>query len=297
MRYLILGKNIARGVRNDDSGALNKYFELGWELVGSRVDFIRKVKEDPTYLQDTTVVTPSDRMFFYSLFAPRVESSEVFFAEKINQLNSQDEIEDWTESQKFTFLNAKNFVSEASGEYLYASQDSSLIRDGFNLGNVSLTFVDTKPFVVISLRFRDHASRRNSAPRKAAKLVTELRKIGIQNIYIFGRGSELIAQKVNATFISRLDEFVFLIKHVNCLGVIGQSSGPIVLALMSTPKLICIIDQTGAADLEGNNAVLGGRCIQFGGGKIRKFSSIKRKDREEIKHLLYKELTNLNDGK
>lgn len=296
MRYLILGKNISRGVRNDDSGALNKYFELGWELVGSRVDFIRKINENPTYLQDTTVITPSDRVFFYSLFAPRVESSEVFFAEKIKQLNPQDEIEDWTESQKFAFLNARNFVSENSGEYLYVRQDSSLIRDGFDLSKVSINTIDKKPFVVISLRFRDHASRRNSAPRKAIKLVSELQKNGIQNIYIFGRGSERIARKVNATFISRLDEFVFLIKHNDCLGLIGQSSGPIVLALMSTSKLICIIDQTGAADLEGNNAVLGGKCIQFGGGKIRKFSSIKRKERKEITSLLLRELPNLNQS-
>jgi hypothetical protein len=297
MRYLILGKNIASGVQDDDSGALNKYFELGWELVGSRIDFIRKINDNPAYLHDTTVITPSDRMFFYTLFAPKVESSEFFFAEKINQLKPQDEIEDWTESLEFAFLNVNSFVSEDSGEYVYASQDLSLIRDGFDLGKASLIPVDKTPFVVISLRFRDHVSRRNSAPRKAVKLVGELRKNGIQNVYIFGRGSERIADEVNATFISRLDEFAFLIKHDGCLGVIGQSSGPMVLALITTPKLICIIDQTGAADLEGNNAVLGGRCIQFGGGKIRKFSSITRKHRKEITHLLHKELASRNKSK
>jgi hypothetical protein len=297
MRYLILGKNIAQGVRSDDSGALNKYFELGWELVGSRVDFIRKVNSNPRYLQDTTVITPRDRIFFYSLIAPKVESSEIFFSEKIKHLNSEDVIEDWTESQKFTFLNAKNFASKETGKYLYADEDSRLIRDGFDLGKVTLNPANTLPFVVISLRFRDHASGRNSAPRKAVKLITELQKNGIKNIYIFGRGSERIAQKVSATFVGRLDEFVFLIKHDQCLGVIGQSSGPIVLALMATPKLICIIDQTGAADLEGNNAVLGGRCIQFGGGKIIKFKSIKQKNRKIIVQLIHEQLTELNKDK
>jgi hypothetical protein len=285
MRYLILGKNLARGVLNDDSAALNEYFELGWELVGSRIDLIRNLNSDAGYLNNTTIVTPYDRMFFYTKFTKNVESSEIFFLQKFNKLNPSDIVEDWTESLHFNFL-TDGFVSKENGLYKFAQEDSSLIRDGFDLNKVKIQPGKGIPFVVISLRFRDHVAKRNSAPKKVIKLIKKLQKNGVKEIYIFGRGAEQVAEAVKATFISRLDEFVFLIKHDNCLGLIGQSSGPMVLALMTTPHLVCIIDPTGAADLNGNNAVLGGKCIQFGGGRITKFQSISRQNRKVILELI-----------
>jgi hypothetical protein len=40
MKYIILSKNINKGIVGDDSSNLNSYFELGWEVVGSRVEFV-----------------------------------------------------------------------------------------------------------------------------------------------------------------------------------------------------------------------------------------------------------------
>ena len=63
MNYLILSKNINEGVVGDDSSSLAEYFELGWEVVGSRMDFIAKLNLGLIDKKTTTIVTIKDRMF------------------------------------------------------------------------------------------------------------------------------------------------------------------------------------------------------------------------------------------
>jgi hypothetical protein len=298
MRYLILGKNIASGIKQNDSADLNVYFELGWELVGSRIDLIREINKNPNFLSSTTIITPQDRMFLYTSFANNVESAESFFLNSTNFLNQGYEIEDWTETRKFRFLNTDEFSFKNDGVYKFFKEDSYKIREGFDLSKVAKEIATIEPYVVISLRFRDHDPYRNSIPKQIINFIKELQSNNIKHIYVFGRGSEGIAKKVGAYYVERLDEFTYLIRQNNCLAFIGQSSGPVLLALMTTPNLICIIDQSDASDLNGNNAVLGGKCIHFGGGEIRKFRSIKRKDKKELLTLiknLYKEYKQKNN--
>ena len=70
MKYLILSKNVKKGIPGDDSRKLTEYFELGWEVVGSRIDFIADLNMGKIDRDNTTIVCIEDRMFFYEKVGP-----------------------------------------------------------------------------------------------------------------------------------------------------------------------------------------------------------------------------------
>jgi hypothetical protein len=80
---------------------------------------------------------------------------------------------------------------------------------------------------------------------------------------VVGRGSELFCEKYNCKYVERLVDFVSLIKNKNCKGYITQSTGTACLSFVCSHSPIYLIDNQRCSDITGNNAVLGGRCIQL----------------------------------
>jgi hypothetical protein len=56
MKYIILGKALNKGTINNDSSELSVYFELGWEVVGSRMDIIKQINGNQLDIENTTLV-------------------------------------------------------------------------------------------------------------------------------------------------------------------------------------------------------------------------------------------------
>jgi hypothetical protein len=264
MNYIILGKSIKKGISNDDSSSLSVYFELGWEVVGSRIDFIKLVKTRNIDSNNYTAVTSSDRVFFYSKIFDNVISYDDF--SKIN-VTSEDTVDDWTISKTpggsnyFSFLDEKSFVGE-DRKYIRYDEDYNEIFNGFDLSKVSIQ--KPEKYAVLGLRKRDHSSNKNFQPSFFENLVEKINKNLTTNVYVVGYGTEEFCKNTGCTYVEKLIDFVYLIKDKNrCVSYVTQSTGTAVLSLSSSEVPIHLLDHTGCSDLMGNNAVLGGKCIQF----------------------------------
>lgn len=259
MKYIILGKSLRKGTIGNDSSDLSVYFELGWEVVGSRFDIINLIASENIDINNTTLVTTEDRKFMYSKFFNKTISYDDF----LNVVVSDDSVEDWTISRNFRFLNAyNNFVDLSSKKYLHYDRDYNLIFNGYDIQN-SVYSNQQEKFVVLALRYREHNSHKNADTSLFKELVTKIKLHITKNIFVVGYGSEYFCQENGCTYIDKLVDYVSLIKNKNCITLISQSTGTLCLALTSSETHIQLIDHTRCSELNGDNAVLGGRCVHF----------------------------------
>lgn len=257
MKYLILGKNVNKGIEGDDSGLLKEYFELGWEVVGSRIDLICLYNEGCLNEDEITLVTIDDRMFFYTKYYKSVISYDEFV--KLN-VPPEDVCGDWPTRHEsyFGFANFRAFINPKTLEYVRKDQDLDLIFNGFDLeGAIN----PQEPFVTMCIRRRDWCSDRNSDVSFYQKIVD-----GIKDkfpIYVAGKGNEEFCEMNGINYVPRLKDYVALIKNQNCRCLITQSTGLAVLALTCAETDIHLVDHAGASDINGLNAISGGRPIHF----------------------------------
>ena len=66
MKYVLGKSNGFNATVKSDSGSLNEYWELGWELGGSRLLLIKDLIEGNVSKTDT-IITLKDRMFLYRI--------------------------------------------------------------------------------------------------------------------------------------------------------------------------------------------------------------------------------------
>lgn len=259
MNYIILGKSQKKGTITDDSSSLQIYFELGWEVVGSRIDIINLINSNKIDIENTTLVTTNDRKFMYTKFFPNVISTEDY--NKLDKNNSK--IYDWTESLNFRFLNAyDNFVDPITKKYVNLERDYETLFNGFDLSESIYNDLDEN-YVVIAMRYREHNGHKNANEIFFKKLVHELKNVVTKKIFVVGYGSERFCEENNCIYVDRLVDYVSLIKNKKCLSLIAQSTGTLCLALMCSNVHIQLLDHAKASEIHGDNAVLGGVCVQL----------------------------------
>jgi hypothetical protein len=259
MKYIILGKGIKKGTINDDSSDLSTYFELGWEVVGSRIDIINYLQSNKIDVNELTLVTLEDRKFMYNSFYPNVISFDEYLKVKKNE----DSVEDWTITRNFSFLNAyNNFVNPQTKELQNIERDYELLFNGYNLESSDYNYIKEN-YVVLALRYREHNSGKNADEIFFKDLVLKIKNQICDKVFVVGYGSEKFSTDNNCVYINRLVDFVCLIKNKNCLSLVAQSTGTLCLALMSSNSHIHLLDHTKCSDLLGDNAVLGGKCVQL----------------------------------
>jgi len=257
MKYIILSKNLNEGIVGNDSSLLTQYFELGWEIVGNRLDFIAELNKGNIDIKNTTIVTLEDRMFLYTKIYKNVISYETF---RDMILQQEDSVEDWVQNfNQIKFLNAKDFINKDTKKYVRHDEDIDAIFNGYTL-NQEIK-VDGNYFV-LGIRLRDHCSHRNSNLNFYRDLIKLLKTI-TPNIFIVGKSLEHFCKQNECYYLDKLKDFVDLIKRPECISFIGQSTGTMLLAFCSAECPIHLVDSSKASDLAGDNAVLGGRCIQF----------------------------------
>lgn len=261
MKYLIAGKSIVSGTHDDDSGIMREYFELGWETVGSRIDAIALYNQGLISPEDTCIVTTKDRMFFYSKWFDNVMDHDLYEAKDEGLLNS--EVVDWTENHlELNFCKDGFIDSNDNQKYARYDEDKELITEGWDLSNAITP--PSKPFIVLAMRWRAWCPNRNTDVNFFEKLIRKIKtKYTNIPIFIVGRGFEEFCKKNYVTFLTELKDYVSLIKSENCMALVGQSTGTTLLALTCADTDIHVIDPSGASELEGNNAVLGGKPVQF----------------------------------
>jgi|688.fasta_scaffold390275_2 hypothetical protein len=260
MKYIILGKALNKGTVNNDSSDLSVYFELGWEVVGSRMDIIKLINNNTIDTENTTLVTVEDRKFMYEKFYKKVISYEKF----LNVKTPMDTVLDWTIDRNFSFLDAySDYVDVTTKKYKYFDRDFEMIFNGFNLTNSIFPNNQDSKFVVLALRYRDHNRHKNADESFFKKMVKEIKEKITKNIYIVGYGSEKFSDENDCIYVNKLVDFVNLIKHKNCISLISQSTGTVCLSFLCSVAPIHLLDHTSCSEINGDNAVLGGKCIHF----------------------------------
>jgi hypothetical protein len=280
MKYIILGKSLKKGVSGNDSGDLSTYFELGWEVVGSRIDFIRLLKTEN--LSNCVAVTTDDRIFFYSKFFENVISYDQF--QKV--VTFEDIVDDWTSSKTsgnyFSFLYEETFV-DSSGKYVYYEEDYDEIFNGFDFSNVSIK--KPEKYVVIGLRTRDHSDQKNFTNYIDFydKIIEKIKEEVTSNIFVVGFGTEKFCEKHQCKYVDKLVDFVYLIKdREKCIGQVTQSTGTLVLSLICSEVPIHLLDTNLVAQLNSKNAVLGGKCVHFCKGPIYHYAKSSLNDHDIV---------------
>lgn len=264
MKYLILSKDFSKGEVGDDSGSLGNYFELGWECIGSRFDFIALYNQNKIDEENTTVVTIQDRAFFYTKFYKNVISHDRFLElMKSGDIGDKDILDDWAVGHKnLRFLNG-GFTDDQTQKYYRYNEDKDLIFNGFDLqGSITPEY----EFIVMCIRHRGWTPSRNSNVDFYQSVVEKIKDK--YPIFVVGKGNEGFCEKNNITHVERLKDYVSLIKNKNCKGLVCQSTGTAVLAFNCAEVDIHLIDDNGASEVNGVNPVLGGKPSQFCSGGI-----------------------------
>ena len=141
MNYIVCGIDFKSGTKEDDSILLNQYFELGWEMVGSRIDVIAQKNMGLFDQENTTIVTLADRMFMYQKLFKNVISSKEFLQRVKTEpglsyrtfgSGTNSRVKDWAWDQQFSFLNFSQHCDE-SGRYVRYVEDFDDIFDGYQL--------------------------------------------------------------------------------------------------------------------------------------------------------------------
>lgn len=264
MKYLILSKNDIKGVPGDDSsedGDITKYFELGWESIGSRFELIKLVNLNSINQDNVTAVTIKDRMFMYEDFYRNVISYEDF---KEKNIPEKDICFDCTQFyDKIGASNpSKGFIQVQSKprilKYYRYLKDGELIRNGFNLSGA---INPENNFVVLGIRNRGWVEHRNS-DKSFFKIVANNLRQG-HNIYVAGKCNEDFCKKNGFTYIESLKDYVALIKHEKCKGLITQACGLAVLAITCADCDIHLLDNSRCSSLDGICAIDGGQQTHF----------------------------------
>lgn len=274
MRYIVAGKNNAAGIKGNDSSNLAVYFELGWEVVGSRLDAIKFLKTGKFLNDETTIVTIADRMFMYSSIFKNVISWE----ELVRRINSKeigifDTIEDWTQTRQFSFLNLnKDFEfwenrdasPESNSRYSRYEEDHEEITNGFAKNEKFLNDLNhNEKYYVVCLRFRDHDSVRSSPPDWWSQLLEKIYFETNRKIFLVGHGAESFIKNDFMIHVPKLQDYVTLIQDSRCKAVIAQSTGTCGLAFSASKAPVHWIDHTNVSFINQNNAVMGGNCAMF----------------------------------
>ena len=279
MKYIIAGKNEAAGKVGNDSSQLGTYFELGWEVVGSRLDAIKLLKTGKLINDETTIVTVEDRMFMYTSIFKNVISWDEF--KTLNK--SLNKVDDWTAQQNFSFLNTNNSNEfwenndnsvQANSRYSRYEEDYDEITNGFTKNDSFLkSLSDDETFYVACLRFRDHCNFRSSPVEWWTALLNKIVSETNKRIFLIGHGSENFEKNDMMKHVSRLQDYVTLIQDPRCRAVIAQSTGTCGLAFSASKAPVHWIDHANVSFINENNPVMGGTCAFFLKSPVYRYSS------------------------
>ena len=175
MRYVILSVNTKAGISDNDSGNLTQYFELGWELIISRLYLIHLIAEkfiDP--IKDI-IVTNDSRQFLYNNFCKTVISYETFLT--IN-LTTEDTVFNIPYFLEKTFPYEKNIAkwpwyiknNENYETYHYTVEQIPDIVS-FDLLPTNNVIKNNSKYICLVVRKRDHVKFRSHSEEQIESIL------------------------------------------------------------------------------------------------------------------------------
>jgi len=241
-----------------DSSSLSEYWELGWEIGGSRIILLKDLL-DQKISKDSTIVTLKDRMFLYDNIFPNVKAYE----DKVDNTI-------WdTRYCDYNFIEPKLRDIEHNPNYK-TPEMINLIKKTGEVKNMD------SEYYVIHYRQRPHGGDRNIDNEAYRLLISSLDKKGIKYI-VYGKNSKNLLENRPLQETSLSDANAFL-KGINCLGLIGPVSGGSMIALLSCNSNHHIIDSSHIMSHMNTKThpLYHGNGANFSDGKIHYYNNIKK---------------------
>jgi len=222
MKYYIVGKTSEKGPTYEDSGDLNSYYELGWELMMTRVR-VKKMKHLGIFKDEDVVVTTNDeRKFLYT-----TEFNNVISWSEFINLGVNDNIVDLVNLSITD--NHQDMINDVI-------QDDDLINKlcSFEVDSKSKLKIKDK-FVCLQFRKRVHSSERNIDEEKFKDILNLITENYGLDVYVMGFGSEMFCDN-KKIFYANLQQFTTLINDENCILFYSAMSGVAHLSNFFTSK-------------------------------------------------------------
>lgn len=245
MKYIITGKHTKDGSFTNDSGNLDEYTELGWELMVARLHAI-KLLEDGVVTKNDTIITHPDRKCLYT---------EIFQSVKSDLPN--------------TICDTVDIVSHM-GDLI--QQPHPLCHNKELITSIcydhALLQHQKRPFICIAARQRAWNRNNNVSLQYWAELIEFVNTKGYDT-YVFGKGAEPLANGYNSYHVN-LSGWCTALHHPLCQFAIGPMTGAMIVTQLCYSGKVLIIDQNNMCSglSYKDHPLFYGDCVNFSGAKI-----------------------------
>lgn len=231
IRY-VLGKQIVKGDLNSDSGNLNEYTELGWELMVNRFRFMTSNID----YSNACVVTLKDRQFLYPFVKTEIYNS-----------NENYDCDFVMDCENYLTGNVSNIHKDNANGF---TQFSSLE-------------MNIPECCIIHIRMRQWVAERNANLDKLNDLINSIKTFGIK-IYIFGQGIESFFNEDETIQIVNLQEYATIMNNHNCKFMIGSMSGGTMISqICAREKLPTFVYETHSRNGVMNHPLFHADVVNF----------------------------------
>jgi hypothetical protein len=217
MTYIITGTG-----QKSDIGTTEKYTELGWELMVSRLAYIRDLHKG-IWTPDDVVVTITDRKFLYSKIAKNVIGIE-------DIKDTKEKVFEYTFTEngncicKFEDLGDlhDDYISKKSNHYKYPECKDDILKVDYS--NVEEKYHISEKFAGALIRIRRWCSGRNLNDTFYRSILDSL-KSKYKKVFVFGIGSERIWKDKNVIYLDSLQDWASVMNHPLCDVIVAPGSG------------------------------------------------------------------------
>jgi len=247
--YIIAGCNTKNGTVGDDSARGEEYFELGWELVLTRLCVISGLKNKLFDPEKDTIVTINTRQFLYTSLFKNVISYQEFLSRNVSKDDIYDltmDVGNWVVYNKPNTTANKLWSSQKDfigSNYLYTSETAPEIGK-FDLIDTNKILKDNNNFCCMVVRKRDHVPGRGMPESFVNDCLTRLYNKKY-TIYVMGKSTESYENKEKNVYHISLQEMASLINDPRCKGLITPLSGGGMIRFFTGICPMITFDMTG----------------------------------------------------
>lgn len=237
-KYFIISKNDFAGISGNDSGNLNQYTELGWELAIFRIYFNELVRKKIFNLDSDFVVTNHDRAFLYTKYCKNVIS----YNDYLNYRMSSDSILDiGYESRGYEPYIINEIFAKEMVQYTDEVKNN-IYNTMLDLPEIDNVLRNKNKFIAICIRKRDWGAERTPDEIKINKIIELYIKNGF-SIYVMGKSCESYDNGKNIFHVT-LPELASLLNSDLCEEFISPVSGGGMIRFYTGKCNFTVIDQT-----------------------------------------------------
>lgn len=231
MRYIVLSDGDLSCV-----GTTENYTELGWELMVTRLAFIRDFNNG-LWNKDDTVITISDRKFLYSKLCNTIDSSSL-------ELKDGDTVfTDYTNKMTQYLVDLhSDYEKGLIQQYKYLCDKPQILSVDYE--DVESKYNIKDKFAGVLVRIRNHVPERNMTEDMARSIINDLLKM-YSVVFVFGLGSKYLADGKRVIYLETLREWASVMNSKLCDCIIGTASGASQLCQICCNSKLVLIPNGG----------------------------------------------------